>query len=244
MKKIKHFHNWYGILPNNIQKEIKARFIKKTIKADGYLYQNGDPSTANYQIISGKIKICNFSHQGQEIIISYLYNGDWCGDIGVINGSERFNNAVAIEETKVNILKKEDFDYFYDKYPEVARAINQMLCTRLQSTLSILEDAFLLPLNFKLARTLSRLGFSIGESKNEGGSCIISPFSHEDLGRLVGATRQSVSRELKQLEKDGLIKLQYGKLIINNLQRFSDQFDDLMGHKPIVANYPTKQSGS
>jgi len=237
MKKVENFHNWFAGLPKGIQQEIQSRFVKKTYEPGAFLYRNGEPSDSNFQITSGKIKICNFSDQGQEIIISHLYPGDWCGDVGLITKSKRFNNAVAVDLTTTSSLSKKDFYYFYEKYPEISKAINIVMCTRLQSALTILEDASLLPLSFRLARTISRLGFSIGEKGEGDNSCIIRNLSHEDLGRLVGATRQSVSRELKRFEKKGLLTLKYGKIIISDLQEFSLKFDNLIGHEPIVATY-------
>lgn len=240
MKEIENFHNWFALIPKHIQEEIQSRFVLKTYEPGCFLYKNGDSSNASFQIETGKIKICNFSHQGQEYIISYLLSGDWCGDIGLINGTNRFNNAIAVERTQAKLLIKDDFLYIYNKYPEVPKAINIMLCSRLQSALSVLEDASLLPLSFKLARTLCRLGSMVGTESDTDGSCIITPFSHDELGRLVGATRQSVSRELKLLENEGLIELKYSKLIIKNLKSFSEQFDDLLGYEPIVATYSDK----
>ena len=98
------------------------------------------------------------------------------------------------------------------------------------------DDASLLPLRQRLARTIVRMGHSLGRV-NEDGSTILEGISHDELGKMVGAARQSVGRELKALEREGAIKIEYGKLIIYDIAAFGGAYDRLLGVEPVTPDY-------
>ena len=98
------------------------------------------------------------------------------------------------------------------------------------------EDASLLPLRQRLARAIVRMGHSVGQVRADG-SATIDDISHDELGKMVGAARQSVGRELKKLEREGAIQIEYGKLIIHDIAGFGAQYDKLLGIEPAVPDY-------
>jgi len=61
--------------------------------------------------------------------------------------------------------------------------------------------------------------------------------SHEDLGRMLGVTRQVVSRALKELENEGAIQLRYRQIEIVDLEEFARKYDALVGSETLAPNY-------
>lgn len=98
------------------------------------------------------------------------------------------------------------------------------------------EDASLLPLQQHLARVIVRVGLSEAQVDEEANITVNNCF-HDELGKMVGATRQSVGRELKKLELNGSIEIKYGKLIIKDIAAFGARYDKLLSVEPVVPNY-------
>jgi CRP/FNR family transcriptional regulator, cyclic AMP receptor protein len=234
--KIRYLHNWISELPESVRGEVVQRCAVRDLTDGECLYRLGDIPEACFQVVKGRIKICNFNHAGQELVHSYLIEGDCCGDGGMIGHEPRINFAIACGEVQANVLYKTDFDYFYEKYPEVAKALNRVMFRRLRHQFMVAEDACLLPLHQRLARAIVRMAHSVGEVHADG-SATIEDISHDELGKMVGATRQSVGRELKKLEREGSIEINYGKLSILDVAVFGAHYDRLVSVEPVVPEY-------
>jgi CRP-like cAMP-binding protein len=127
----------------------------------------------------------------------------------------------------------------YDLHSELVKSINRVLCNRVRLLYGMTEDASSLSLQERLGRALHRLAYSNGDWSEEGR--INLDISHENLGRMLGASRQSVNKELKALERDGCIAIHYGKLSIIDLGQLQQRFDILLGQEQIA---PDRQPGS
>ena len=240
MHKILNMHNWISELPQDIAQAVVQQFVTRGLVDGECLYNQGDEPGACYQVLSGRLKICNFSHNGQELVLSYLVAGDCVGDLGLIIDQPRINCAFACGDTRVGVLRRAQFHHLYEQYPEIPKALNRVMSRRLRHAFMLAEDAGLLPLRQRLARTLVRMAHSIGRVHADG-SASVEDISHEELGKMVGSTRQAVSRELKKLEQEGSIDIQYGKIIIGDLAGFGEAFDQLLGVEPVVPDYGEQQ---
>lgn len=236
MRKILNMHDWVSELPEALAQEVIQHYVTRTLSDGECLYRQGDPADACYRVISGKLKICNFNHEGQELLHTYLMEGDCVGDPSLILKEPRMNCAFATGETQIGVLRRADFHDLYKKQPEIPMAINRVMSRRLRFMFMLAEDASLLPLSQRLARAIVRMGHSLGQV-NADGSAIIEDISHDELGKIVCAARQSVGRELKKLEQEGAIEIQYGKLIIHDMDAFAARYDSLLGVEPVVPDY-------
>jgi CRP-like cAMP-binding protein len=234
--KISNLHNWISELPDDIADEIRRQFVSRRLTDGEYLYHQGDEPEACYQVAQGRLKVCNYNYAGQELVHTHLMPGDCVGDWGLLIEQPRMNNAVACGDTEVNILRKSRFNAVYDKYPDIPRALNRVMARRLRLAFMLSEDASLLPLRQRLARVVIRMGHSLGHVGPDGRTTIEN-ISHEELAKMLGVARPSVGKELKKLEQEGSIAIQYGKLIINDIAAFGDQYDRLLSVEPVVADY-------
>jgi CRP-like cAMP-binding protein len=165
--------------------------------------------------------------------------GDCVGDWGLLIDQPRMNSTISVGSSEVNVLRKTHFNNLYDRFPEIARALNRVMARRLRLTFMLTEDASLLPLRPRLARVIIRMGYSLGYLDQEG-CTVIEGISQDELSKMVGATRPSVGRELKKLEREGSIGIRYGKLIIKDLAFFSEQYDRLTAVEPVVPDYESR----
>jgi CRP/FNR family cyclic AMP-dependent transcriptional regulator len=234
--KISNLHNWVSELPDAIAAEVRRQFVTRKLIDGEYLYHQGDPPDACYQVAQGRLKVCNYNYAGQELVHTHLIAGDCVGDWGLIIAQPRMNNAVACGDTEINVLRKNPFNALYDKHADIPRALNRVMAQRLRLAFMLSEDASLLPLHQRLARVIIRMAHSLGHVGPDG-SITLENISHEELAKMVGAARPSVGRELKKLEQEGFIDIQYGKLVIRDIAAFGEQYDRLLSVEPVVADY-------
>ena len=210
--------------------------LKKYTKGQ-YIYSILDEAHCGFQIVSGRVEISNCSEEGEQLILSSLYPGDCFGDMGLIEKEPRTNNAIASEDTVLNVLSQENFNSICTRHPEIMVEISRMLCKRFRLASEMMEDAYLLPLYKRLAKVLIRLALS-NSKQGPNDQLIITDVSQETLGLMVGATRQSVARELKKMESDNMIMLKYNKLTILDLTKMIEFFNFVLPQEFLVSSYP------
>ena len=236
MLRLVQVHNWIAPLPAALRAEIQARMrLRRYLEGDA-IWRVTEPSTEAYQIRDGKVRISSESVGGREFVAAMLEPGDCFGETSLIDQMPRRNNAYAIGETTLLVLKKQDFARFYGTHVEVVHALNLKLCHLLRMAYTGAEDASMLTLKQRLARLLTRLGYSFGRG-DDNGTATVKDVSHEDLGRMLGVSRQVVSRALKELENEGAIQLLYRRIEILDLKEFVKTYDALVDSESVAPNY-------
>lgn len=235
MYTIYNLHNFIDQLPKNTFSKWMTLSVERTFKNEECVYHQGDESTEVYQICSGSIRLCNYSEDGKEMIVASFKAGDCFGEMGLIDSLPRSSHAIALGDVSLRVLSKKNFQHLYDTYPEVAKQINLMLVHRVRLLWQYTEDASTLNLHQRIARTLMRLSHSHGQQEENNNYSIST--SHEELGRMLGASRQSISKELKSLEKEGCIDVQYGKICIIDPKKLNARYENLMGQEQLTPVY-------
>ncbi len=235
MHTIYNLHNFIDQLPEHILTRWLNLSVERFYQNEECIYHQCEESTEIYQICSGCIRLCNYSEEGKEMVVASFKTGDCFGEMGLIDSLPRSSHAIAVGDVCLRVLSKKHFQEMYDTYPEIAKQINLMLVHRVRLLWQYTEDASTLNLHQRLARTLMRLKHSHGEQ--EGNSNYYINTSHEELGRMLGASRQSISKELKALEKEGCIKVLYGKISIIDLVALNARYENLMGQEQFTPIY-------
>ena len=235
MKTITHFHNFIEPLPADVRAAIAQRFTERRVAEGDFIYRQGEPSGELFQIVEGAARICNYTVDGKEAATVIFRPGDCFGELGVLDGLPRVSYAMAEQDCLLQVLSKRDFDALYAEYPELGRQITLMLCRRVRGLMGMNEDAISLSLYERLGRALQRMTFSHGQKNDD--DILFIEISHEDLGKTLGASRQSVSKELKQLESQGMIKVAYGRILIVDLEALTERFEQLLGMEQLAPAY-------
>lgn len=235
MQPILHLHDFLTDLPIAIREEIYAAMQIRHVATEEFVYQQGHNPDFMAQVIDGEVKLCIYSTEGREIITASFRSGDCFGELGLIDGLPRMTSAVAVVPTKLRILRANAFEHFYQKYPELSRAINLFMSRHVRLLYEFSEEAKSLNLRQKLGRMLCRLALSHGSPTEEGGVMLAT--SHEELSKLLGASRQSVSKELKTFEREGTLAILYNKLLIIKQTALEEEFSALVSSGAFAAIY-------
>ena len=176
------------------------------------LFQKCDPGDALFGVRRGQIRIETGASDGSRLTLNFMGPGDLFGEVAVLDGQSRTADATASEATELFILRREDFLNFLEHEPKVAIKVIMLLCQRIRWQSERMEESVLQPLPARLARRLCALAADFGSEVH---------ISQEQLGEFVGAGRESVNRWLQSWRKDGILDLQRGRILLQNMTKLT-----------------------
>lgn len=190
-------------LENCHQKEFPPKSI---------IIKEGDPSTDLYYIVKGSVTVIVEDVRGREIVLAYLNPGDFFGEIGLFDDQHK-RSAFVRAKTKCIIAKLnyERLKSLHNIFPDILFNIASQLAIRLRKTSRKVSDLAFTDVQGRVARTLLDLCKEPDAMTHPDGMQI--KITRQELGRIVGCSREMVGRVLKSLEENHLISAS-GKTIV------------------------------
>jgi CRP/FNR family transcriptional regulator, cyclic AMP receptor protein len=185
------------------------------------LFRKGDPGTHMVVVVRGRVKVCTHSEDGKELVLNLINPGEVVGEIALLDGSDRTADAVTLTDSDLLILERRDFIPFLQRHPDSCMRLFAVLCERLRRTSELLEEALFLEGSSRLAKRLVHLAEVFGKPV-PGGVMVDIPLSQQQLGNMVGMSRESMNKQLKQWRQDGLISIEGGRYVLTNLEALRD----------------------
>ena len=182
---------------------IAALCTRRQLAAGEVLFVKGDEGDALYGIRRGQIRIATGTEAGKRLTLNVLGPGDLLGEIALLDGRPRTADAIAAEPTELFTVRRQDFLRLLEREPRIAVHLIELLCERVRWISERMEETALLPLEVRLARRIRALAADFGTDLH---------ISQEELGILLGVTRESVNRQLQQWRRDGIIELGRGRI--------------------------------
>ena len=145
------------------------------------------------------------SPDGREVVLSHLQAGDFFGEMALFGGEGRSASVTATSECELVALARADFLAVLSRDFSLTRKILQTLSTRLRKANDVIESMALLDVGGRLARYLLRLADESGQAPVDGYFVVNRP-THQEIANSIGATRETVTRMLKQFEDRKLIR--------------------------------------
>jgi len=186
--------------------ELASRLTTREYRQGEIIFHKDDPGSILYVIRAGQVKITTPSPDGEEVILAIFTNGDFFGELSLLDEYPRSASAVAMSQTEVYTLHRNDLLDFVIRHPELAIDMLAALSRRLRRTDALVEDAVFLDLPARLAKQLLELSQNHGV-KTEEGIEIDLRLTQQDLANLVGASRVAVNKQLGLLQSKGLIRV-------------------------------------
>lgn len=203
-----------------------AALLQKQFVAKGdFLCRKGEEGNTLYMIIAGKIKIVRQSKNGEEVILAVLSSGDFCGEMALLDGLPRSADAVAVEDTSLYVLTRNDFFSCVANNERAVKTILSTLSKRLRKADDFLADIFFLNVGSRLAKKLVELAASNGYYADEEGVIRLST-TQTTIAGMIGATRESVNKELRILREQGLVEISEKKILILDIERLRGKLRD------------------
>lgn len=198
--------------------KLAAVLRRQSLKKGEALFRKGTEGTTLYIIVEGAIKIVLPSRMGSEVILAIFSEGDFFGEMALLDGRPRSADAVALGPCEVLALNRRDFLAFLKNNEEAIRSILYSLSMRLRKTDDLLEDTCFLNISGRFAKKLVELADTYG--RREGDTILIDlRLSQKDMASMVGATRESINKEFRVLREKGLVSVTESTIRIHNLER-------------------------
>ena len=191
--------------------QLAQRATLKRFPKNSVLVNEGDDTDSLYIIQSGKVKIYLSDEDGKELVLSLIGPGDYFGEIALLDESPRSASAMSLEECKIYVLNKPQFEAFLKQDTAVCLRVMRGLTRRLRELTDNMRDMALMDVYGRIAKTLTNLA-----EEQDGKLVITNKLTHKDLASMVGSSREMVSRIMKELSKGGYITVEKNRLIIND----------------------------
>lgn len=183
--------------------------VRKRVERTAFVVRAGDSTDSLYILLNGRAKVTNTDEDGREIILAWLEAGEFFGEMGLIDGSPRSANVVAVEACELLVLSREAFQRCMQDNFQVAQKLMQILVRRLREADRNIESLALLDVYGRVARLLLELS-----EMDEGRRVIKRKMSKQDMARMIGASREMVSKVMRDLELSGYIVCEKNLVII------------------------------
>jgi len=172
----------------------------------------GDSSDSLYYIIDGSVTVIIEDDEGREMIVAYLNKGDFFGEMGLFDQEDSRSAWVRAKvECEVAEISYAKFSELTEKNPDFLFALGTQMAKRLRSTTRKVGDLAFLDVTGRVARTLLDLCKQPDAMTHPDGMQI--KITRQEIGRIVGCSREMVGRVLKTLEEQGLVDVK-GKTMV------------------------------
>ena len=169
----------------------------------------GSPTDSLYVLISGRIKVFMSDLDGREVILSFLGPNEFFGEMGLIDNSPRSANVVTLEPCELICISKADFKRCLAENFEMAMTVMRGLVKRLRDADNLIGSLALLDVFGRVARLLLETAEVI-----DGEKVVTKKLSKQDIARMIGASREMVSRVMKHLQSAGNIEVRGDNIVI------------------------------
>ena len=200
--------------------EISALARVRAFAARAVVVNQGEPARALYAILRGRLKVASCGPDGRDTVLGIMAEGEVFGEVALLDGGLRSATCTAVEPCELLVIEREQFLQLLESSPAIAVKLLDVLAQRLRRLSQRSEDAAFLDVPSRLARSLLDLATRFGERARAPSQDIriTLKLSQQELGDLVGATRESVNKHLGEWTRQGIVKLQGGRMIIADME--------------------------
>jgi CRP/FNR family cyclic AMP-dependent transcriptional regulator len=207
---------WFSSLSPSLRHDILRCAFVKRFKDGDLICARGDPPEDWIACAKGAVRVSSTSISGKQITLTYVEPGIWFGDVSIFDGDRRTHDAYAHADTTILCVSRADFRKILAQHVELYEALLRLHARRIRQLFGLVEDLNTLPLRARLAKQLTHLVRSYGvPSLSDGSEMRIGlQLAQEELAQLLGASRQRVNQELKAMEREDVIRIEPGGLVI------------------------------
>jgi CRP/FNR family cyclic AMP-dependent transcriptional regulator len=170
----------------------------------------GEPSQSMYILLAGRAKVQRSDSEGKEVILAVLSSGEFFGEMSLIDDAPRSASVITLEACEFMAVSKEAFKAMLVQSPEVTMAVMRGLVRRLREADKKIETLALLDVYGRVARVLLDFSELVGSER-----IVKNKLPRQEIAKMIGASREMVSRVMKGLEIDGyIVPMPEGKLVL------------------------------
>ena len=209
---------WFSSLSPSLRHDILRCTYVKRYKDGELICARGDSPDEWIACAKGAVRISSTSVSGKLVTLTYVEPGIWFGDVAMFDGDRRTHDGYAHGESTIVCVARADFRKILATHVELYEALMRLQARRIRQLFGLVEDLNTLPLRARLAKQLIHLVRSYGAPSlsNAEEMRIGLHLAQEELAQLLGTSRQRVNQELKAMEREDIIRVEPGGLVVRN----------------------------
>jgi len=201
----------FATLPDEQLRLVTGMVARKSVTRGTTVMAAGDTTDSLYIIISGRLKVMMSDAEGKEVILSILGSGEFFGEMGLIDEAPRSASVLAIEPCELLCIAKRDFKQCLESNFELSMAVMRGLVRRLRDADRKIGSLALLDVYGRVARLLLDMSETV-----DGQKMVTKRLPKQDIAKMIGASREMVSRVMKDLQLGGYIEMRGSSILLRD----------------------------
>jgi CRP/FNR family cyclic AMP-dependent transcriptional regulator len=197
--------------PEDQLRTLTTMVVRKSLPRGAMVMAAGDPTDSLYIVISGRLKVMMSDADGKEVILSILGPGEFFGEMGLIDDAPRSASVVCIEPCELLSISKRDFSKCLADSFDMAMAVMRGLVHRLREADRKIGSLALLDVYGRVARLLLDMADNV-----DGQKVVTKRLPKQDIAKMIGASREMVSRVMKDLQMGGYIEMRGSHIVLHD----------------------------
>jgi len=194
------------------QLSVLVRMVqRKSFGRNAKIIGAGDPTDSLYIIIDGRAKVMMSDEQGREVILCILGRGEFFGEMGLLDDSPRSASVVTLEPCELLSISKTDFKRSLAENFDLSLMVMRGLVKRLREADRKIGSLALMDVYGRVARLLLEMADDV-----DGEKVVIKKLSKQDIAKMIGASREMVSRVMKDLQLGGYIEVRGRSIVLRD----------------------------
>lgn len=191
---------FFAAFPESEQLRLQQSSARRKFKKNTHLIVAGDDSHAVYVLLTGAASAFTSGEDGSEFIVNSFQPGDCFGELGVLDQSYRTAGVTTTSDSECLVIPRAELLRAIESEPKVANAIISSLIARIRDMTEDVSCLALMDVYSRIVRVIRS-----ESTTNDDGITMTGPMTHQELANRVGASREMVSKILKDLKKGGYI---------------------------------------
>jgi len=201
----------FASCPDDQLRTLVTVVARRSASRSSVIMAAGDPIDSLYIVISGRLKVMMAEADGKEVILSLIGPGEFFGEMGLIDDSPRSASVVAIEPCELLSVTKRDFRKCLQENFEMAMTVMRGLVRRLREADRKIGSLALLDVYGRVARLLLDMSENVNGQKT-----VTKRLPKQDIAKMIGASREMVSRVMKNLQMGGYIEMRGSTILLRD----------------------------
>lgn len=201
----------FASFPEEPLRTLATVVSRRTATRGSIIMAAGDPTDSLYIILSGRFKVMMSDAEGKEVILCILGPGEFFGEMGLIDDAPRSASVVAIEPCELLVITRRDFKKCMTENADMAMAVMKGLVRRLREADRKIGSLALLDVYGRVARLLLDMSETV-----DGQKMVTKRLPKQDIAKMIGASREMVSRVMKDLQTGGYIEMRGSSIVLRD----------------------------
>ncbi|MGB4593044.1 MAG: Crp/Fnr family transcriptional regulator [Coriobacteriia bacterium] len=199
-------------LPEHDLESLARMLTLKQYRRGSFIIAQNDRGATMYLLVSGRVKVTLASPEGKELALNYLDAPSHFGEMSLVDAEPRSADVIAVTDVEVLALDAKDLSAAIQVQPRLALTLIATLSMRVRSLIGRLEEMAFHDATHRVMRVLLNVATASYESR---GVPVVEGLTHYEMATLAGTSRETASRVVSQLAKDGIVATKGRRIVVD-----------------------------